>query len=92
MSDLDWSWEYEPDEAHVTTGLAVSVIAEAEQVLADLVELAAMGVDPTTTGRGPADGGVRRIDLPSGGWMYVLPIPRRRTLYVTAVMPPFHLL
>ncbi|MFK0050021.1 hypothetical protein ACIQU4_39125 [Streptomyces sp. NPDC090741] len=92
MSDLDWSWEYEPGEAHVTTGLAVSVIAEAEQVLADLVELAAMGVDPTTTGRGPADGGVRRIDLPSGGWMYVLPIPRRRTLYVTAVMPPFHLL
>ncbi|MFI8265064.1 MULTISPECIES: hypothetical protein [unclassified Streptomyces] len=50
MSDLDWGWELEPDEAHVTTGLTVSVVAEAEQVLADLVELAAMGVDPMTTG------------------------------------------
>ncbi|MGG8410467.1 hypothetical protein ACM614_29890 [Streptomyces sp. 12297] len=91
MSDLDWRWEYEHDEAHVI-GLPVSDVPEAEQVLADLVEPAAMGVDPTTMGHGPADGGVRRIDLPGSGWMYVLPIPRRRTLYVTVVMPPFHLL
>jgi hypothetical protein len=33
----DWRWEYDPDEESVITGLPSSVVAEVEQIAAELV-------------------------------------------------------
>ncbi len=67
------------------------VIAAAERIAQDLVELAEVGVDVTDVGHGPdhgGAGGVRRIDLPTGGWLPTLPLPRLELIAITHITPP----
>ncbi|GAA2100551.1 hypothetical protein GCM10009801_73160 [Streptomyces albiaxialis] len=90
---MTWFWEYDPDRRHVAEGLPAHVVAEVEQIARQLVELAEVGVDVTDLGRGPdhgGSGGLRRFDLPGGGWMLVLPLPRFERIEVVKVIPPLH--
>ncbi|MCF3103438.1 hypothetical protein IPZ58_17890 [Streptomyces roseoverticillatus] len=92
MSDQEWRWVYDPDRAHVVTGLPQAVVALAEKAAQDLVELAALGVDVTGIGKGPRHGGaggMRELRLPPNGWMYVMALPRRKLIVVTRIVPPF---
>ncbi|GLX95998.1 hypothetical protein [Herbidospora sp. NBRC 101105] len=63
MSDA-WTWEYDPDEESVAHGLPAPVLAEVER-LGD--QLAILGRDAATAGRGPLHGGgLRTLDLFGG--------------------------
>lgn len=87
----DWRWEYDPDAAHVISGLPDHVITAAEKLADELVDLAVMGVDITDIGSGPdhgGPGGVRRFPLPTGGWLLALPLPRYRLVALTHITPP----
>ncbi|MDJ1135417.1 hypothetical protein [Streptomyces iconiensis] len=86
-----WDWEYTPDRAQVTDGLPEHIVAAAERTAEDLKGLAEVGVDITDIGHGPdhgGPGGVRRIDLPTGGWVLVLPLPRLGLIEITRIVPP----
>jgi hypothetical protein len=63
------------------------VVSEVERLVAQLVELADMGIDITDMGDGPRPGGLRRMDA-AGGWFYFLVSPRDRLLVVVRIIPP----
>ncbi|MCM2426913.1 hypothetical protein LNW73_13750 [Streptomyces sp. RKAG337] len=89
MSD-GWRWECVPD-GQLRQGVPAHVVAEAEQIAVELVALADLAIDITDLGTGPRPGqpgGVRRFDLPSGGWVDVLPVPRACLVAVVLIMPP----
>ncbi|GHF61919.1 hypothetical protein GCM10010218_49430 [Streptomyces mashuensis] len=87
MSDR-WTWEYDPDGAHVTDGVPSRVVTEVERLTGQLVELAQMGVDVGDLGNGPRPGGLRRMDA-AGGWFYFLASPRDRLIIVVRIIPPY---
>ncbi|WP_432096823.1 hypothetical protein [Streptomyces sp. bgisy100] len=82
-----WTWEYYPDQRHVTDGLPSGVVAEVERLVAQLVELADTGVDVTDLGSGPRTGGLRHLDA-AGGFFYFLVAPRQRLVIVVRIVPP----
>ncbi|MHA4816611.1 hypothetical protein ACXZ65_19880 [Streptomyces aculeolatus] len=84
MSD-DWTWHYNPDAAHVTDGLPVEVITEVER-LAE--QLAVLGYDAATAGRGPAHGGgLRTLDIFGGrGYFMYLAPERMRAISIVRVV------
>lgn len=66
-----------------------------EKASGDLAELGKLGIDVTDIGEGPSHGrpgGMRRLPLSPNGWVYVLPLPRRRLVVVVRVIPPFEFL
>ncbi|MFI1179662.1 hypothetical protein ACH4UT_08905 [Streptomyces sp. NPDC020799] len=77
----DWSWEYDPDEEHVSAGLPPGVMAEVERLA---TELAALGRDAEKVGRSPrSEGGVRHFDFLGGrGFLSFLVVPRHCCVYV----------
>ncbi|MGP3971854.1 hypothetical protein [Streptomyces sp. 6N223] len=82
-----WRWEYDPDRDHVAGGIPARMASEVERLVAQLVELADMGIDVTDMGDGPRPGGLRRMDA-AGGWFYFLASPRDRLIIVVRIIPP----
>ena len=84
----DWRWEYDPDNAHVASGIPVHVVAEVERLAGQLVDLASTGIDVSDLGNGPRPGGLRRMDA-AGGWFYFLVAPRDPLIIIVRIVPPF---
>ncbi|MFD0852958.1 hypothetical protein ACFQ07_12035 [Actinomadura adrarensis] len=87
MSDR-WSWEYDPDHAHVTGGIPDAVVKEVERLADQLVELAEVGVDVSDLGEGPHPGGLRTMNA-ADGWFYFLVSPHDHLIIVVRIIPPF---
>lgn len=84
MSD-DWTWHYNPDADHVTSGLPGEVIAEVERLAEQLTVL---GYDAAAAGRGPAHGGgLRTLDIFGGrGYFMYLAPERARVISIVRVV------
>ncbi|GAA0340937.1 hypothetical protein [Streptomyces blastmyceticus] len=95
MSDKEWRWAYDPNRAHVITGLPEAVVTQVEKIAGDLVDLGELGIDVTDIGEGPSHGGpggMRRLPLSPDGFVYALPLPGRKLVVITRVIPPFEYL
>jgi hypothetical protein len=80
----DWSWDYNPSQEYITSGLPPGVVAEVERLA---TELAALGNEANKVGR-PIDreGGLREFDILGGrGFISFLAVPRHECLYVCNV-------
>ncbi|MER7054970.1 hypothetical protein [Streptomyces sp. NPDC000351] len=69
-------------------GIPAHVVAEAERLAGQLVDLARTGIDISDPGNGPRPGGLRRMDA-AGGWFYFLVAPRDPLVIVVRIVPPF---
>lgn len=80
-----WSWHYNPDAEHVVSRLPAAVIAEVER-LAE--QLAVLGHDAATLGRGPSDGGgLRTLDIFGGrGFFMYIAAERIRQISIVRVV------
>ncbi|MFD4144396.1 hypothetical protein [Streptomyces sp. NPDC058572] len=92
MTDDRWVWEY-AFHAEDEAGYPKQVRDEVKAIADQIVDLAALGIDPTELGE-PTTGTARRHTLPSGGWFETQSLPRTRPrlIAVVLVVPPPHLL
>ncbi|TKK90732.1 hypothetical protein FDA94_02890 [Herbidospora galbida] len=83
MSD-DWTWEYDPDHEGVAVGLPTTVVAEVERLAG---QLAILGRDAATAGRGPLHGGgLRTLDLFGGrGFLHFIVADHLRLVLIVRV-------
>jgi hypothetical protein len=75
-----WTWEYDPDRAHVVAGLPVPVIAAVEHAAG---QLAALGRDAREVGTGSR---LRVVDIDGGAMLWFLPVESRQLIVIVRVV------